>query len=797
MIRELRSEQLRNFCDPVKIKCKSTSELEPIGEIIGQERAVKVLKYGIEMRGKGFNIYVSGSPGTGRMTAVKDFLEKASSSEKVPSDWCYVNNFKDQYEPSVIRLPPGQGKLFQKEMIDFIENAKRMLPEAFESEDYSVKRDSTLRGTENERTKLFEDLNAMAHQRGFMIQRSPVGLLTVPILDGKPLSEQEFMALPPETRSEIQKKREEVTEELRGAMRKIKNIDEKINNDLKDLNREVALFTIGHLVENIVEKFKGHGDVIKYVNSVQEDILENIIQFITFSKPSQQMPVNPQMPWQRDMAFRKYEVNVIVDNSETDGAPVIVELNPTYQNLFGKLEKEAQFGMLITDFTMIHSGSIHKANGGYLVLPMEELVRNVISWEGLKIALKQGEATIEEPAEKFGYISTRGIKPAPIPLDIKVVIIGSPQMYQLLYNNDPSFKELFKVKADFDNSMDRNEVHIRDYTKFVCTFCKKEKLNHLSSGSLSKLIEYSSRISDHQEKLSTQFAMIADIIREADFYAKRDGLDVIDASHITKAIEEKDYRSSMIEEKMQEMFERGQLLLDISGDEVGQVNGLSVLSLGDYTFGRPSRVTASTGIGKGGVMDIERESAMGGPIHAKGVMIIGGYLLKKYAQDKPLGLSARLVFEQSYSGVEGDSASSTELYAILSSLSGIPIKQGIAVTGSVNQNGEVQPIGGVNFKIEGHFAVCKSKGLTGDQGVMIPASNVQNLMLKEEIVEAVKEGKFHIYSVATIDEGLEVLTGVKPGERKEDGSFEEGTIHYKVNKRLEEMAEQLKSYSWQ
>jgi lon-related putative ATP-dependent protease len=619
-----------------------------------------------------------------------------------------------------------------------------------------------------------------------------MGLLVIPLGDGKPMGEQEFLALPAEQREAIQKKREQVTEELRSAMRKLRSLDGKINDDLKQLNKDVALFTMGHLVNHLKEKFSKFPDVVAHINAVQDDIVENIMQFITGYKPQ---PGMPQMPWMEEALYRKYEVNVIVDNSETDGAPVIVELNPTYQNVFGKLEKEAQFGMLTTDFSMIVGGAIHRANGGYLVLPVDELLRNGISWEGLKMALKQGEATIEEPAERFGYISTRGMKPQPIPLSIKVVLIGTPSHYQALVAGDPDFPELFKVRADFDATMQRDEKNIHDYAVFVCNFCKKEGLRHLEAGALCRLVEHSSRLAQQKDKLSTHFALIADIIREADFYAKKADSELITAEHISSAIDQKIYRSSLIEEKIQEMFDKGQILLDTAGSEVGQVNGLSVLSLGDYAFGRPSRVTVSTGIGKDGVVDIEREAQMGGPTHTKGVMILGGYLLDKYAKDKPLGLSARLVFEQSYSGVDGDSASSTELYAILSSLSGIPIRQYIAVTGSVNQKGEVQPIGGVNEKIEGYFAVCKAKGLTGEQGVMIPASNVQNLMLKEEVVQAVNDGRFHIWPVATIDEGIEVLTGVAAGAPDTAEAYPEGTIHYLVNKRLDEMALRLKSYS--
>ncbi len=785
-------EALRNTCDAKQFDCDTTAELTPYAGIIGQERAVKVLGFGLEMKGEGFNIFVSGNPGTGRMTAVQDFLIKASSTEPVPSDWCYVNNFKNQYEPKVFALPPGTGAVLKGEMATFITEAKRVLPEAFESEDYSNKRDATVRDTETERKRLFEDLNIKAQKEGFIIQSSPMGLLVIPLADGKPLSEQEFLGLPAEQRDAIQKKREQVTEELRGAMRKLRTLDSKINDDLRQLNKDVALFTMGHLVNHLEETFANFPDVVAHINAVQDDIVENIMQFIAGYKPQ---PGMPQMPWMEEELYRKYEVNVIVDNAETDGAPVIVELNPTYQNVFGKLEKEAQFGMLTTDFTMIVGGAIHRANGGYLVLPVDDMLRNGISWEALKMALKQGQATIEEPAERFGYISTRGIKPQPIPLSIKIVLIGTPSHYQALVAGDPDFAELFKVRADFDATMPRDAKNMHDYAVFACNFCKKEGLSHLEAGALCRLIEYSSRLSQQKNKLSTHFALIADIIREADFYARKADSTFITAGHISTAIEQKIYRSSLIEEKIQEMFDNGQILLDTSGFEVGQVNGLSVLSLGDYAFGRPSRVTVSTGIGKDGVMDIEREARMGGPTHTKGVMILGGYLLEKYAQDKPLGLSARLVFEQSYSGVDGDSASSTELYALLSSLSGTPIRQYIAVTGSVNQKGEVQPIGGVNEKIEGYFAVCKAKGLTGEQGVMIPASNVQNLMLKDEVVDAIGAGSFHIWPVATIDEGIEVLTGVPAGVPGPDGSYPEGSIHHLVDKRLGEMAQSLKNYS--
>ena len=545
-------------------------------------------------------------------------------------------------------------------------------------------------------------------------------------------------------------------------------------------------------MEDLLEKYKDMSEITAYLKDVQNDILDNIAQFVKRGEPQEQMPF--PVPWMRETPFRKYEVNVIVDNSNVKGAPVVMEFNPTYQNLFGTTEKEAQFGALVTDFTMIRGGSLHKANSGYLIITVEELLRNPFSYEGLKRALRDEKIVIEEPQERFGFISTKSLKPQPIPLRIKVVLIGDPYLYQQLFILDMEFTELFKVKAEFDTTMARTEENVQQYAAFVCTLCQKENLKHLDGSGLAKLVEYSQRLAQDQQKLSTRFAEVADIVREANFYATQEKSNVVTGNHVKKAIEEKIYRSKLIQEKIQEMINRGILLIDTDAEKVGQVNGLSVMGLGDFAFGSPSRVTASVGLGREGVIDIEREAKMGGPIHTKGVLILSGYLNEKYAQDKPLSLSARLVFEQNYAGVEGDSASSTELYAILSTLSGLPIKQGIAVTGSVNQKGEVQAIGGVNEKIEGFFEVCKAKGFTGHQGVMVPESNIQNLMLKEEVVDAVKAGLFHLYSAKTIDEGIEVLTGIKAGERRKDGTFEDGTVNYRVDKQLKDMSEKLKEF---
>jgi lon-related putative ATP-dependent protease len=794
MVNELSPNQIRRACSPDFLSCQNTSQLQPLQEIIGQERAVRALKFGLGITDKGFNIYVAGYPGTGRTTAVKNFLDETAKNQPIPSDWCYVNNFSDEYTPKAIKLPPGKGKVFQKDMKSFVEDTKRALRKAFESEDYATQRENTIKQVEAQRKQLIEQLNTEALKAGFVIQSSPIGLLIIPMIKGKPVTDEELLRMPQKTRSEIQDKRAKLESELRTAMRQFTDLDRKAHEDLNNLNRDIALFAIGNIVSELSEQYKGFTDVAAYLKVVQEDILNNLAQFIKSPEETQHATPFP-LPWMREPSFKKYDVTVAVDNSEAKGAPVIMATNPTYQNLFGRIEKEAQFGALVTDFTMIRGGFLHKANGGYLIIPVEELLINPFSYEGLKRALRSEHINIEEIEERYGFLGTKSLKPEPIPLSVKVILIGDPYLYQQLYMLDKEFNELFKVKAEFDTSMARNDACLERYGAFVCALCEKEKLKHLDGSGLAKLVEYSSRLANDQMKLSTRFADVADIAREANYYAAQENTEFVTGEHVKKAIEEKVYRSKMIQEKIQEMIQREFFLIDTETENVGQINGLSVASLGDFAFGMPSRVTASVGLGKEGIVDIEREAKMGGPIHTKGVLILSGFLNEKYAKDKPLSLSARLVFEQNYEGVEGDSASSTELYAILSNLSGLPIKQSIAVTGSVNQKGEVQAIGGVNEKIEGFFEVCKAKGLTGKQGVMIPASNVQNLMLKEEVVEAVKAGKFHLYTAKTIDEGIETLIGVKAGTRDEAGNFEEGSVNALVDKRFREMADKLAKYT--
>ena len=795
MIKALSLVDYRASCKPDQVECSTTETLKPSDEIIGQDRAQKALRFGLEIREKGFNIYVAGIPGTGRKTAVTRLLAELAKTKPKADDWIYVNNFANPYEPNAIRLPPGTGSRLKTDMVSFISEVRRALPRAFESEDYATKRQEALGKIDTERETIFREVNESAVKQGFSLQMGPTSLIIIPVINDKSLTQEEFEALPKETKEEILRKREALDTDLRTGFRRMRELDTKGMEAMNALNAEIALFAIGHLLSGLKEKYGTISEVIPYIESVQKDILDNLGTFLgSGQQPQEQVPPQFQQWLAKDLAFRKYEINVLVDNAGPEGAPVVFEETPSYPNLLGKAEKEIQFGVVTTDFMMIRPGSVHKANGGYLVIPVLDLFRYPFAWDGLKSALKTEKVKIEEPGEQAGFIMTRGLKPEPIPLSVKVILIGTPDINQILNQGDPDYPELFKVRADFDTVMDRNENNTKNYAAFICTLCKRFNLIHLDNTAVAKVVEYGSRLADDQKKLSTRFSFVADLIREANFYAMQEKANNITVRHIQKAVEEKIYRSNLIQQKIQELIERGVYLIDIEGSHVGQINGLSVMELGDFAFGRPSRVTASVAVGRDGIIDIERQAQLGGPTHTKGVLILGGYLANKYAQDKPLSLTAKLVFEQSYGGVDGDSASSTELYAILSALSGLPLKQSIAVTGSVNQRGEVQAIGGVNEKLEGFFEVCKAKGLTVQQGAMIPASNVQNLMLKEELIEAAKVGKFAIYPARTIDEGIEFLTGVPAGERQSDGSYKEGTVNYLVNKRLQEMAEMAREF---
>jgi lon-related putative ATP-dependent protease len=789
---EVPVERLRRICDPQKLNCNTSEELKATKSIIGQERAARAMQFGLGIKALGFNVYVAGLPGTGRTMMVERFLEEIAKSEPVPSDWCYVNNFRSLSRPNAINLPAGRARQFQSDVTTLLEGAQRELRKVFDSEEYAAKQKEAAQSLQKQEEQIIAEVTAKAHEQGFLLQQSPMGIMPIPLRSGQPLTAEEFMALSPTERQAIKQREQALQAGIETAFRHTKKLQKKALEEQDRIDKQVALYALSHLLDELKQKYKDLPGVLAYLDEVRDDILDNVNQFRADPKEKTTSP--SPVPGSRGQLLKRYAVNVLVDNSGLKGAPVVMELNPTYNNLFGRIENEAQFGTLVTDFTLIQHGSVHRANGGYLVLPIEETLRNPFSWDSLKRALRNREIVIEDASERLGFLTTRTLQPEPIPLDVKVILIGQPKIYHLLLAYDEDFSELFKVKADFDSMMDRTDESIKDYALFVSTVCSEGGLKHLDSPALAKIVEHGSRLAGDQAKLSTRFGEIADVIREASYYAVQEASASVTAAHIKKAIDERFYRSSLIQGRLKEMTQRGTLLIDVEGEKAGQVNGLSVIDLGDIAFGHPSRITASVGVGREGLIDIEREAKLGGPTHTKGVLILAGYLMDKYAQDKPLGLSARLVFEQSYSGVEGDSASSTELYAILSELSGLPIKQGIAVTGSVNQRGEVQAIGGVNEKIEGFFEVCRVKGLTGTQGVLIPAANEQNLMLKEEVVEAVREGKFHIWAVKTIDEGIVILTGVKAGLRKEDRTFEEGTVNARVDRRLSELAQTLAKF---
>ena len=791
MIHELSGSEIHRACDPQGLKFKSSAEGKAQKTIFGQERAVHAMRFGLDIQDQGFNIFAAGVSGTGRTTAVERFLANIAAEKPTPPDWCYVHNFEDSYRPHAIRLPVGMAHEFQNDLDGLYKSIVEDVRAAFEGENYAEQRETTLGTIKKQKEEIIKEMGKLANEKGFGLQMTAMGIMTVPLKDGKPISEEAFMSIGQEEREDIRKKQAQLQEEIESAVRQTRELDKEAQKALEELDQQVAHFVLHHLVESLEEKYKEIPEVVAHLEAIHHDVLEDLSQF----KPQPKQKEGPlPIPPPQKVSTNKYQANVLVDNSKVTGTPVVLEMNPTYSNLFGRIEQEAYMGALRTDFTLIRGGSLHQANGGYLVLPAEEVIRNPFTWESLKRSLRNREISIEQPVERPVF-TTKSLRPEPIPLDVKVILIGRPDTYQLLLALDDDFRELFKVKADFDSQMDRDEERIQEYISFTCTLCENEKLRHVDQNGLARIIEHGSRLANDQGKLSTRFGELADVIREASHYAGIEEAKHITATHIEKTIEERYYRASLIQDRMRERIVDETIKIEVSGEKVGQVNGLSVLQLGELTFGQPSRITASVGLGRQGVVNVEREANMSGPIHTKGVLILSGYLAQKFAQDKPLSLNAHLAFEQNYGGVDGDSASSTELYAILSALSDVPIKQGIAVTGSVNQKGEVQAIGGVNEKIEGFFEICKLKGLTGEQGVIIPPSNVKNLMLKQEVLAAVEKGEFHVWSVETIEDGIEVLTGEKAGDRIVEGGFEPGSLFDRVDKRLGQIAEDMSKFS--
>ncbi|BDV43833.1 ATP-dependent protease [Geotalea uraniireducens] len=791
---KLSPEKLRWVCDTGQFDFATTDDLPELEGTLGQARALASIDFGLGIRESGFNLYLSGETGTGRTSTIKNLLKKRAKNEPPPSDWCYVNNFKNPDLPIALALPAGKGAELDKDMQELIVAVRTIIPKALDSKEYEVNKSTIVEEYQEKNNELFGKLEAEAQERGFALQRTVSGLVMVPQREERNYTQEEYDALDAAEKEKLEKVGQELTERLNDVLRQVRENEKTTKEALAQLDRDLGLAAVGHHIEPLKEKYRALAKVIDYLNAVQEDILLNLEDF----KP-QQPPQSPipglKLPRQ-EPSFERYQVNVFVDNHGVEGAPVIFEANPTYNNLFGRLEHVMQMGGgATTNFTLIKPGAIHKANGGYLIIDAREVLVNPFAWEALKRCIRNAEIKIEDVLEQYRFMTVASLKPEPIPLQAKIIMIGSPWIYYLLFHLEPDYRKFFKVRADFDSRIARTPDVLKDYALFVATHCKNEKLLPFDPSGVAGLIEYSARLVEDQEKLSSQFMEIADLIREASYWSGKAGESVVNHAAVAKAIEQKVYRSNRIEERMQELFDEGTILVDTDGAAVGQINGLSVISLADHTFGRPSRVTARVYLGRGGMVNIEREVKLSGPIHDKGVLILTGYLGGKFAHDKPLSFSASICFEQSYEGVEGDSASSTELYCLLSAFSGLPVKQGIAVTGSVNQHGKIQPIGGVNFKIEGFYEVCKAKGLTGEQGVIIPKSNERHLMLKDEVVQAVQDGRFHIWSVESIDEGIEILTGVPAGQPQDDGGYPEGTVNYLVDKRLREMLESMKKFS--
>ncbi|HEX2768910.1 MAG TPA: ATP-binding protein, partial [Geobacteraceae bacterium] len=698
-------------------------------------------------------------------------------------------------KPTSLALPAGKGSELAADMKELLDAVRSVIPKALDSKEYETNKTAIVEEYQAQNGALFSKLEKESEDKGFALQRTVSGLVVVPQKEGRNFTQEEYDALKDEEKHKLDEAGKELTEKLNDVMRQVRENEKTTKDMLSTLDRNLGLAAVGHHIDPLKEKYADFPKVTEYLEAVQEDILLNLEDFKDHSTQQPSPIPGMRLPHQ-EPSFERYAVNILVDNKDTEGAPVIFEPNPTYSNLFGRIEHVMQMGgMATTNFTLVKPGALHRANGGYLIVDAREVLINPFSWDSLKRCIKNCEIKIEDVLEQYRFMSVASLKPEPVPLQAKIIMIGAPWIYYLLFHMEPDYRKLFKVKADFDSRVTRTPEIMKEYALFVATHCKNEKLLPFDRSGVAALLEFSSRIVEDQAKLSSQFMEISDLIREASYWADKEKSPIVTRQFVTRAIEEEIYRNNRIEERIQEMIDEGTIMVDTEGQEVGQINGLSVISLGDYMFGRPSRVTVRVYTGRGGMVNIEREVKLSGPIHDKGVLILTGYLGGRYAHDKPLSFSASICFEQSYEGVEGDSASSTELYAILSALSGVPLKQGIAVTGSVNQLGKVQPIGGVNYKIEGFYAVCKAKGLTGEQGVLIPATNVRHLMLKEEVVDAVRAGRFHIWSVTTIDQGIEVLSGIPAGERGADGSYPEGTINFLVDKRLAEFGESMKKFS--
>ncbi len=790
-IAALEPDQLHNTVDPGQFDFKSTEDIESLEAVIGQQRAVQALEMGLEISDPSYNIFVTGLPATGKTTLVKDILNRRSASESVPEDWVMVHNFDDAFRPVSFPLPVGEGKKFQRKMDQFIQNLKEEMPRAFETEDYQKKRNQLMEKFQQKKRKKISALQNKAAEHNVKVQFTGAGIQTIPIVNDQPIKQDAYQKLDDDLKEQVDKNLNYVQREIQNTLREINKLENELQEKIQALNKEVTLFVVGHRIENFKEEYQDHKEVLTYLEAVKNDIIENTREFVQASeggknKQRQLAALLKGGGSQGQPDFTRYNVNLLVDNTDTEGAPVIVETNPTYNNVFGRLEKRAKLGAVYSDFTMVKAGSLIQANGGYLVLDILGVLKNPFVWDTLKRAIKNREIQIEDIQEQLGYVTVSTLKPQAIPINVRLVLIGDPQIFTLLQHFDNQFEKTFKVRADFDYEVNKQDDTVQQYVRFIAKVCREENLTHFSPDGVSAMIEASQKTVEDQEKLSLRFGKVVEIIKEAHYWASKNGHDRINRADVEKAHAQRKYRSSLIEEKVHENILRDIQMIATDGQKVGQVNALSVFAMDGFLFGRPSRITAETYMGKEGVVNIDRNVEMSGKTHNKGVEILTGWLGRQFAQDFPLTVNISLTFEQSYGMIDGDSASSTEAYAILSTLSGLPLKQNLAVTGSVNQKGEIQAIGAVNQKIEGFFDLCKSRGLTGNQGVIIPNANIKHLMLKSEVIEAVKDKQFHIYPVKTIAEGIVLLTDVEAGKLDDKDQYPSDSVFGRTKKRLEE-----------
>ncbi len=787
-IASLRPEQLLTRCDLGVLDFETTDDLADDVDLVGQPRVLAAMQVGVEVDDRHYNVFAMGPTGTGKRHFVQRYLSEHAADRPVPSDLCYVNNFAEPNKPIALLLPAGRGAEFRRRMGELVDEVTTVLPAAFESEEYQARVHAVTEDLKKRSARRIEQLQERARERGVAMVQTPMGMAFTPLRNDEPLDQEQISQLDPAEQERLRADIAELQSELQRAMADMPRWERERRERIRELERDVSERAMHHLIEELRAAFADHAELLEHLEAVKRDLVENARHLMKAQEQQMEDPLKAAalqaQSGQESPFWRRYRVNVLIDRSEASGAPVVFEDHPTYQNLLGRIEHLTQLGALTTDFTLIRPGALHRANGGYLVLEALELMRQPFAWDGLKRALKSARLKTESPGQAYTLISTLSLEPEPVPLDVKVVLIGDPNLYQLLSRLDPEFFELFKVTADFDDRIDRTADHQRQFARLIATIVRRHGLRPFDRSAVGRLIEERARSAGDAERLSAHTASLADLLQESDYWARAAGHDVASARDVQRAIDERIYRADRLRARLLEEMLRETIYIDTAGSRVGQVNGLSVVGLGTFSFGVPTRITARVRMGKGEVLDIEREVELGGPLHSKGVLILASFLGSRYAVEDPFALSASLVFEQSYRGVEGDSASSAELYALLSAIAEVPVSQALATTGSVNQHGEIQPIGGVNEKIEGFFDLCRGRGLTGDQGVLIPAANVKHLALRADVIEAVSRGAFHVYPISTIDEGAELMMGLPMGERDAAGPYPPGTLGRRIEERL-------------